>query len=254
MEFARRFYGNSVGAIKECWHAQRDHPGYPDLPIHDHEFNFEEKAIPLFIHGDDVGAIGIGKVWSKAVDCVSFGSIIGGRGGAFDTHIIIWLLFNNILTKSTDAARTLQVLWRHLVWSLYWLGKGRWPDRDPNGDLYLTGPAADRAGKPLADGFFGQLWNARADGDWVRDQYHLADDTGSVPCTCCPAGAEPMPWTDCRTEEEGNTWIGAIWTKATFAARFGDHRHRLFRFSLASAFLILSQTCSTSSGWAQPNT
>ena len=230
LEFSKRFYGNAIGSIREFWDAQSDHPSYNVHPMRHHEFNHREKGVPLFMHGDDVGAIGIGKVWSKAVNCLSFGGMLGAIGGAFDTHLIIWLLFEHILSKAADGPRTMQTLWRHLVWSLYWLYVGRWPDQDPNGVPYVGGLAGQLAGKELAGGFFGVLWNFKFDLDFGQGNFRLADHSNGLPCFSCPAGCLPgMPWTDCRKETEGNSWIGSVYTNATHAARFGDSLHRLLR-------------------------
>ena len=122
--------------------------------MHDHPSNHREKGCPLFLHGDDVGAIGIGMVWSKAVNCVSFGGMLGVQGTSIKTHLIIWVLFNNILGIAADGTTTMQVAWRHLVWSLYWLYRGVWPTLDPSGNAYVSGIEAERAGRPLAGGGF----------------------------------------------------------------------------------------------------
>ena len=109
------------------------------------------QACPL--HGDDMEAAAIGTIRAKAVDCVSFGGMFGERGSAFGTHLIIWLMFNDILNTTEGAMNTVKTMRRHLVWSLYWLYIGRHPDRDPDGNLYTEGPAFERAGSLLAGGF-----------------------------------------------------------------------------------------------------
>ena len=181
----------------------------------EHDLVFRQRGCPLFLHGDDLGAIGVGKIWSKAVDCVSFGGLLCTRGSAFDVHFIIWLIFNNILSTCEDAGKTMQVFWRHLVWSLYWLYRGRHPDRDPNGNLYTQGPDLEKAGTLLAGGFFGILWSKRMDLDFGQSQFRMARPTEGYTCGSCPAGSGAMPWTDCRLPGHGNTWTNSVWTNQT---------------------------------------
>ena len=190
---------------------------------------FREKGVPLFIHGDDVASVGVGKIWSKAVDCLSFGGLLSARECAFNMHLIIWLVFNNILCTADDAAKTMQVLWQHLTWSLYWLYIGRHPDRDAFGNMYTVGPEFDKANTPLAGGFFGILWAGRMDIDYNQSRFKMARPSEGYPCSCCPAGAGAMPWTDCRLPGHGNTWAGSVYTNLSHAVRFGDNRHRLLR-------------------------
>ena len=66
------------------------------------------------MHGDDVASIGIGKIWSKAVNCLSFGGLLTKGGAASDNHIMIWLMFNCIAIRGTtkDAADTFRTLWK----------------------------------------------------------------------------------------------------------------------------------------------
>ena len=116
--------------------------------MHDNEYNHEEHACPLFFHCDDVGNIGIGKVWAKAINVLSFGGILSGGRTAGDSHILIWLIFNHIINRSaTSKEDTNKVLRRHFTWRFYWLLKGIWP-------LYsLDGVACEGPQKLLADGF-----------------------------------------------------------------------------------------------------
>ena len=57
---------------------------------------------------------------------------------------------------------TMDVIWKHIVWSLYWLYEGVYPDRDVNNVLYTSGPEFRRKGEKLAGGCFapcvGEHW------------------------------------------------------------------------------------------------
>ena len=70
------------------WQSQVDHPSYASHPSHRREFPHQEKACPLYVHGDDVASIGLGKICSKTVNVLSFGGLLSQRGAAADSHIL----------------------------------------------------------------------------------------------------------------------------------------------------------------------
>ena len=144
-------FGGTVRKLATFWQSHVDHPSYAAHPLHGHQFAHRKKACPLFLHGDDVASIGIGKIWSKAVNCLSFGGILSQGSAASDSHILIGLMFNCIAIRSA-AADTFKTLWRQLIWSLYWLYRGQWPTHAPYGSLYTVGLEFERAGQPLAGG------------------------------------------------------------------------------------------------------
>jgi hypothetical protein len=227
-EFARRFFDSDPTNISRYWHAQEDHPGYNGHAMHEHpSYNFKTSGCPLFVHGDDVASIGIGKVWARAADCLSWGGLLGAAGTATSCHLLVWIIFIGTLTTAADGARTLQVLWKHFVYSMYWLYRGQWPDRDVHGTVYTEGIHFERALQPLAGGFFGILWNLRFDLDWGQWQFQLADPLHGLPCACCSGGKRAKPWTDCRHPE--SEWIGSTWDRESHRLHFGDNLHRLFR-------------------------
>ena len=122
----------------------------------------------------------------------------------------------------------MQTLYRHLVWSLFWLSEGKYPDRDPNGVVYTKGPNFHRALTDLAGGWSGTLWSPRFDLDFDTQYYKLANPTGGQPYGWCGAThGGPLVWTDCSSPSCG--WTTAIWTNASHAENFGAARHRLFR-------------------------
>lgn len=185
-EFARRMFNNSPGYIKQFWDAQVEHPSYPNHPMLSHEFG-RDRAIPIFTHGDDVGAVGVGKTWARAVDCLSWGSLVGGGGTSQEKHLLIWLVYNNVVGAFPDGPSTMQVLWRHVVWSLYWLFVGRWPTHDPEGVAYNHGVHYERGGQPLANGYYCTMWNSRFDLDWGQGNLHITDPSRGNQCMNCNA-------------------------------------------------------------------
>lgn len=88
-QFTKRFLGTTATAVTDFRRAQRDHPSYLHHPMHRHEFHFREKGVPLFLHGDDLAAVGVGKIWAKAVDCVSFGGLLAHSGDALNVHVLV---------------------------------------------------------------------------------------------------------------------------------------------------------------------
>jgi hypothetical protein len=217
IEFGRRFYGGVRDRIRTYWQGQVDHPSFAGHPMHDNEYDHEQYACPLFFHCDDVGSIGIGKVWAKAINVLSFGGILSGGRKADDSHILIWMLFNHILNRGTSDQDTNKVLWRHFTWSLYWLLKGIWPLFSPDG-------VPCEGGGLLADGFFGVMWFMQFDHACAKDCLKQFGE-----CMSCDATTVgPQVWTDCR-EPDVNGWVHTTYTNATHALKFGDFRVRILR-------------------------
>ena len=132
------FVGGSAEKLTGFWQSQVDHPSYASHPFHGHEFPHREKACPLYVHGDDVASIGLGKIWSKAINVLSFGGLLSQRTAAADSHILIWLMFNCITIRSA-VGDTYKTLWRELTWGLYWLYRGVWRTHAPDGTEYALG-------------------------------------------------------------------------------------------------------------------
>ena len=230
VEFARRMYNHATSSVPAFWESQKNHPSFAGHPMHAHEegLQFRVRGLPIVLHGDDVASVGLGKIWAKAVDVVSWGSLLGSRGTSLETHLLIWLVFNNILATGATGYNTMQILWRHLVWSLHALYTGKWPHRDPDGNWYTSGPAFERAGTYLADGWFGVLWAHRFDLPWGQGQFHLADSSVGRVCMYCRATIHgACVWTDCSSDS--CPWTHTIWTNDSYRAMLGDLRHRLLR-------------------------
>ena len=147
---------------------------------------------------------------------------------ADESHILIWLFFNCIASR-TDAGDTYKRLWKELVWSLYWLFKGRWPTHSSDGVKYTAGVAAERAGKLLAAGYYGVLWFLRFDNDAAQGTFHLADHNNDKVCFFGPAGPSgACVWTDARSPPH-NSWVPSTYTNFSHETLFGNNRHCLLR-------------------------
>ena len=184
--FRDKMYNNLPHAVTEFWESQKDHPSYADHPVHKVD---KSKAIPLLMHGDEVAVVGLGKIWSRGADCVSFGSLLAGPKNGFEKHMVIWMLYNVLRAPVVDGVGAMSLLWRHLVWSLYWLQLGLFPDRDPHGFLYTAadGIDYDRRLQPLAGGWSGQLWAKQMDNEYQRNTFHLCAEREGRHCAWCRA-------------------------------------------------------------------
>ena len=65
---------------------------------------------------------------------------------------------------------TEDLMWKTLIWSLYWAYEGLEPDRGPDNVLYTAadGELFLRAIQVLAGGHYGIVWVSAADLDWMH--------------------------------------------------------------------------------------
>ena len=99
--------------------------------------NFQEWAVPISLHGDDVPVTGVGKAWVSQMTTFSLCSMIN-KGETKDMSFFIYGCFERLRVVDEDQSKdTLGCFFKLLVWSLEWLYKGQWPDRDHNGKLSL---------------------------------------------------------------------------------------------------------------------
>jgi hypothetical protein len=230
-EFVRRMLGGNPANVGLFWEAMAKrpaHPSYEPHPMHAHpRFNHREKGVALSLHGDGVACIACGKQWARTVETISWSSVLSEPATSSVVNFIFCMVFKSCLVKGPIS--TMSVLWKNFIWSLYWLYQGVWPDRDPDGILYIEadGGKYERRLTPLAGGYFGVLWNTQFDLECGRDFIELADYTsGQGPCSLCRCNDSTVEWTDCRRHRA--VWLSTIWTNASFAA--DRRRHELFRY------------------------
>ena len=195
--FQDRVLGGDSGNVQRFWDSQIHHPDYGHVAKLDPEVR--AKLVPLAIHGDDVPAIGVGKAWTKMVQCLSWSSVLA-RGPTNVINFIISLMYLclAVLRGVTD---TWEEFWRHLIWSCNALEDGRWPVLDAYGRALTTALEIRRAGQWLADGFRGILWVIRADLDFLFHRYKLANSACLAgPCVLCSCNSSDKPWTDYRRD------------------------------------------------------
>ena len=123
--------------LKAFWSKNVSHPAMAnsDLLSRPH---FEEWCVPLAIHGDDVPVTGIGKGWAALMTIYSWTSMIG-YGDTKTSQFFIYGVFDKLRAISPDQTLdTNGCFFKMLVWSLQWLYRGQWPDRDWNGKAQLV--------------------------------------------------------------------------------------------------------------------
>ena len=224
-EFMKRLCGGAVSNISNFWASQKKHPAYGPHPMHTHgRFDFRRFGIPLGLHGDGITVIGVGKKLQKHMDCLSWSSLLARASFAKHTSFVILFIFELMLLKS-NGVDTNDAIWGAVVWSLYWMYQGIWPDRDWTGRMYTAedGWRYNIRLTPLAEGYFGVTWAVRADLDYVRKKFGLGG--AGTSCHLCASNTSDIPWTSVSLMA---FWIAVIWENASFAEQHPG-RHRLMR-------------------------
>lgn len=216
--FVERLLGGSADKITEFWSDMTSHPGFARHPLKDRA-DYTTRCVPLSVHGDGVAVSGVGRSWGKSVDVYSWNSMLG-RGNTLATNFLSWMLFWKLRTAAAgmDAFDKLSKLF---CWSLYWLFIGVWPKRDVAGNPILS----EKAGRPLAGGFYAAVWSLRADLEHMAKCFGFPYPASASPCGLCRANTADIPWTDGRLEAK---WRETLWQGPEHAAAHPD-RHPLWR-------------------------
>ena len=102
-------------ALRTFWSRMKFRPGFQNHPLLDVP-SFQERAIPINLHGDCVPITGIGKVWAKNLLALHWSSALC-KGNSKDicllTFTVLWMLFEWFL-------HFLQFLfWQHTTGSYF---------------------------------------------------------------------------------------------------------------------------------------
>lgn len=221
--FVEALCGGSVERIPAFWSAMQGSNLYERNPVKTFA-GHKERCIPLSIHGDGVPITGVGKSWSKSVEVFSWSSLLS-HGATIKTSFLIWGFFWHLVIKQ-DGLNAYQKFSKILCWSFEALLSGKWPLVNPFGRPWAPGSVdANRAGTPLADGFFACLYLVKGDLDFMAKAFGLAWATSLSPCSLCRCNASDTPWTDGR---QTAAWRRTIWGATDWAASRPD-RHPLFK-------------------------
>ena len=129
--------------------------------------------------------------------------------------------------------RTMTRFWRLMRWSLEALWHGTWPTADAWGRDF-DGDSVDgqRAGLPLAGGYYGVLWTIQGDLDWYHKAFHLSHWRHAQPCFLCQAKTTTLPWNVFLEDApwRATTWQGDAWLAA--------HAERHFLLTLPGVSII----------------
>ena len=121
--------------LPKFWETFSGHPCMQGHPIKDKP-GWQTEAIPLCMHGDEVPAVGVGKIWSRSALLFSFFSMMATLAGrsSEDTNIYIWGCFEKLIIGTTEATLgTTDTFGLLLKWSFTILMEGKWPARDWQG-------------------------------------------------------------------------------------------------------------------------
>jgi len=202
-------YG-SRGTCQKFWAAVRGSPHFASHPVR-HRAGFEEKCIPLKIHGDGTPVTGLGKGWGKMVDIFSVSSLLI-CGPTVLRNLMMFLMFQHLICRDPDHC-TLDTFYKMLIWSFRacWLGKKptvRWDGEK------MSYPGA---GDDLCGGFFFAVWALICDLEHAYQAYDLPNPTANACCPLCPVGLVPgLVWFDFRPSA---AWLQHIYTVQAWLAR-----------------------------------
>ena len=226
--FDTHILNGSASNIPKFWDEVVDHPCYASHPMHAHSLSdFRTHAIPIRLYGDGTPVTGIGKAWKKEVDTIIFSSCLVTSGDPWLNNIIIAFLYDLMLLVDDNGNRLTEfVVWREIVWSLYWAYQGTFPDRGSDNIPYTDAYRAGRAGMELMGGLFIVLWVLMGDLDYMFKRMFMADYNSKSPCSSCRCNTTDIPWTD--TRDGVAQWQLELWTNLAYAMAY-PRRHGVLR-------------------------
>jgi len=226
--FNTLFLGDSEGSnstVSSFWRelvARRD-PRLQHHPMVNRE-QWDTKAIPISIHGDGVACIRVNRAGSRTLDVFSWQGMLGRGGTLFLKHYMCAVFV------ASCTSHTMSAVWRVLMWSLWWLFQGVFPDSDHTGKRFAaTSADGQAAGHPLAGGYFGVLLTIKGDMKFFHECLGMAAATAEEPCDHCP----------CHKKIDGDAdyqvfnfainakWKSKLFTASAWRARC-PNRHVLF--------------------------
>ncbi len=144
------------------------------------------RGIPIALHGDGVPCT---KRLSLMV--LSWFGLLG-IGTTREIAHFLSADFNKSAVEAFHAflggVTTKAWFWRRVVWSLRVVETGFWPERDWDDNEFPPGDMRDKAGTPLAGGYYCVLWGIRGDSEWNCNHLELPGHWSSrSPCTGCRA-------------------------------------------------------------------
>jgi hypothetical protein len=202
-------YG-SLGTCRKFWAAVRGSPQFAAHPVR-HRVGFEEKCIPLKIHGDGTPVTGLGKGWGKMIDITSVSSLLI-CGPTILRNLMIFMMFQHLICRDPNHC-TLDTFYRMLIWSFKWCWLGKKPTHDWN-DKQMSYPGA---GDDLCGGYYFAVWALIQDLEHAYSNYDMPNPTANACCPLYPVGLVPgLVWFDFRPNA---AWLEYIYTIQSWLAR-----------------------------------
>ena len=169
----------SVESITAFWHMQVGNPALEGHPLHARR-DWQSRALPCQIHGDNAPITGCGKSWSQSMCIISFRSLLG-FGTTVETNFLTVAIIVRVFIKFF----TLRVVWKIIAWSWKIAWTGRHPFADVNGVPYHPeSPEGKLAGTWLCGGFFALPWSIRCDCDFTSKDLEIIYIYIYI-CPCC---------------------------------------------------------------------
>ena len=227
-KFEEYILDGSRDNIPKFWDEMKDHPAYALHPMHSHKLSdFRTHAIPMRLYGDGTPSTGVGKSWARSVDSIILSSCLVTSGCTWLTNYIIAFIYELLMYVDADGNHlTEDVVWRHIVWSLYWAYQGVHPDRSPHNVLYIDPARMALAGSPLMGGLFLVIWVLSGDLDYMLKRLFLSDYNSRLPRSLCECNTSDTPRTD---HLDGIAlWQLKLWTNLAYAHAH-PRRHRVLR-------------------------
>ena len=202
-------YGSRL-TCQKFWRAVEGSPQFASHEVR-HRADYEEKCIPLKIHGDGTPVTGLGKGWGKMVDIFSVSSLLI-CGPTILRNLMMFLIFQHLICRDADH-NTLDEAYKMFIWSFQACWEGKKPKYDWNGkEMFYPG-----AGEDLCGGYFFCVWALICDLEHAHQAYDLPNPTANACCPLCPVGLVPgCVWWDFRPNAQ---WLDHIYTVQSWLAR-----------------------------------
>ena len=137
---------NDGSKLQEFWDGV-EKSGDPRLeghPMRDRA-DWKTKAIPVMLHGDPVPVTGVGKAGTKSFDVSSLQGVL-----SMGSTLAVKLYMSGVFTSNkTGDGRTDEMIWKVLVWSLWFMYLAVWPTIS-----FDRSSVPPRAGEALCGLFF----------------------------------------------------------------------------------------------------
>ena len=236
------FRGPAV--LESFWSAVDGHPLLSGNPIRMIP-NYASTTIPFSMNGDGVVTVGCRKSWQKAMNAISFGSLVQ-TGSTVATHLLSWVWFTAIATGAIAGVcrSSSDTFWNIMKWSLQALFDGVHPTHDWNGVLLdPDSPLGKLAGNKIAalpDGSFlrGMLFTFKTDLDSQGKDLKMGHISATEGCAHCPAtkSLHTRPWY--KFNRALAAWLGSVFTNVTWRLQRGHYGVAIFHLLFTSSLTL----------------